>query len=126
MPRSDVHAAHAPHTPLDDEIVDAITGTMQALTAGSRVRLLYAMLDGERPVGALAELAGLTPTAASQQLRVLRHLGLVSARRDGQSVGYRLYDDHLATLLREIHHHAEHALRGWESPPERRTTRAVK
>ena len=116
MPKSHVHAAHQAGGPLDDAIVDTIASTMQALTTQSRVRLLYALLDGERAVGELADLAGLSPAATSQQLRVLRHLGLVSARRAGQSVRYRLYDEHLATLLREIVNHAEHAFRGWEAP----------
>jgi DNA-binding transcriptional ArsR family regulator len=82
---------------------------MQALATPSRVRLLYLLLEAERPVGELAQSAGLTPAAASQQLRILRHLGLVSSRRDGQSVHYRLHDEHVAGLLDEIRNHAEHA-----------------
>ena len=67
------------------------------LSAPSRLRLLYALRDGEAGVGELAELAGLTPSAASQQLRILRHLRLVATRREGRSILYRLHDGHVAS-----------------------------
>lgn len=85
-----------------------------ALSNPTRVALLYALrAGGESPVGELAERTGVTPSAASQQLRILRHLRLVIARREGRSVLYSLHDDHVAALLDEIRNHAEHALRGW-------------
>jgi ArsR family transcriptional regulator, nickel/cobalt-responsive transcriptional repressor len=113
MPASSVHAAHQAGARLEDSAAAAIAETMQALTATSRVRLLYALRDGERTVGALADAAGMTPAAASQQLRVLRHLKLVIARRERQSMLYRLHDEHVISLLDEIRNHAEHAARGW-------------
>lgn len=116
MPDSHVHAAHQAGASLDDGAVSAISETMQALTTPSRVRLLYALRDGEYTVGALAQAAGIAPAAASQQLRVLRHLKLVVARRKRQSMLYRLHDDHVASLLDEVRHHAEHAARGWAAP----------
>lgn len=116
MPESYVHAAHQAGVPLDEGAVSAIAETMQALTAPSRVRLLYALRDGERSVSALADSAGITPAAASQQLRVLRHLKLVVARRERQSMLYRLHDDHVVSLLDEVRHHAEHAALDWTAP----------
>ncbi len=94
----------------------SIAETMQALSAPSRVRLLYALRTGEMSVNELAAAAGITPAAASQQLRLLRHLHLVAARRERQSMLYRLHDDHIAALLDEVRNHAEHASRGWSSP----------
>jgi ArsR family transcriptional regulator, nickel/cobalt-responsive transcriptional repressor len=115
VPESGIHAAHLAGTRLEDDAVAAIAETMQALTTPSRVRLLFALREGECTVGALAAAAGITPAAASQQLRVLRHLKLVVARREGQSMLYRLHDDHVVSLLDEVRHHAEHAARGWAS-----------
>ena len=116
MPDSHVHAAHQAGAPPDERAAHAIAETMQALTATSRVRLLYALRDGEHAVGELARAAEITPAAASQQLRVLRHLKLVVARRERQSMLYRLHDDHVASLLDEVRHHAEHAARDWAAP----------
>lgn len=116
MPKSNVHTHHQGGSLPDVAVLESITATMPAFAASSRVCLLYALTDGERTVGELATIAAMTPAGASQQLRVLRNLKLVTARREGKSVHYRLYDDHVGTLLEEIRHHAEHALRGWATP----------
>jgi DNA-binding transcriptional ArsR family regulator len=87
----------------------AIAELMQALAAPSRVRLLYALRDGEAGVNELAVRAGITSSGASQQLRVLRHLHFVTTRRDGRAVIYRLHDDHVASLLDEVRNHLDHA-----------------
>jgi len=115
VPESDVHA-RARREDLVDEEVAAIAEVVHALAAPSRVRLLYALRDGELAVGELAGRTGLHPSAASQQLRVLRHLRLVATRRDGRSILYRLHDAHVASLLDEVRHHVEHARLGWTSP----------
>jgi DNA-binding transcriptional ArsR family regulator len=77
------------------------------------------------PVGELAESASVTVSAASQQLRILRHLRFVVARKEGRSVLYALHDDHVAFLLDEVRDHAEHARLGWASRPVRRTGRVA-
>lgn len=118
MPESHVHAAHQANAPIGALAVESITERMHALSTGSRVRILYALLEGERTVGELAAAAELTSAATSQQLRILRHLKLVVSRREGQSVHYRLHDAHVAALLDEVRHHVEHASRDWASPSE--------
>ena len=116
MPRSHVHAEHRQREPVDEEVGEAIAQTMQALATASRVRLLYALREGEQSVGELAEASRLAPAATSQQLRILRHLKLVVARREGQAVRYCLHDDHVGVPLDEIRNHVEHAIHGWASP----------
>ena len=116
MPNSDVHASHQAGSLPDPAVLGTITETMSAFAASSRVSLLFALTGTERTVGDLAGLVETTPAAVSQQLRILRNLKLVAARREGKSVSYRLYDGHVEALLEEIRHHAEHALRGWTTP----------
>ena len=48
-----------------------------------------------------AKLLGMTQSAVSHQLRVLKQARLIKARRDGKTVFYSLADDHVATLLRQ-------------------------
>ena len=48
----------------------------------------------------------------SHQLRVLRHLGLVTGQRDGRQVVYELHDDHVAELLDQVVAHVEHVRLG--------------
>lgn len=116
MPDSKAHAEHGGAGPLSEEEARTIAEVIGALSNPSRVTLLYALREGgESPVGELAERAGVTPSAASQQLRILRHLRLVVAKRSGRSVHYSLHDHHVAALLDEVRNHAEHALRGWSN-----------
>ncbi len=64
---------------------------------------------GEPSAGDLAKAVGMTASATSHQLRVLRDLGLVRRRRDGRQVFYVLADDHLGVLLKESLYHVDHA-----------------
>lgn len=94
--------------PLGSEEADALAEAMRAFGTGSRLRLLWAMLSGESSVEELSQAAGLTPSAASQQLRLLRQARLVTVRREGRRAYYRLHDHHLVDLLAAIRHHREH------------------
>ena len=90
---------------------------MQALAAPSRVRILSRLAAGACPVGALARDVGMEQSAVSQQLRVLRHLGLVVGERDGRQIIYALYDDHVRALLSEAVSHTEHLRLGLAARP---------
>jgi DNA-binding transcriptional ArsR family regulator len=116
MPEAGVHAGARAQEAIEEREVLAIAELMQALSAPSRLRLLYALRDGEAGVGDLAEMTGITPSAASQQLRILRHLRFVATRRDGRSILYRLHDGHVGVLLAEARNHFEHVARGWTDP----------
>lgn len=68
---------------------------------GTRVRILYVLLTAEVCVCDIARLLGMTQSAVSHQLRVLKQAHLIRARRDGKTIFYSLADDHVATLLRQ-------------------------
>lgn len=70
-----------------------------ALGDPTRVRLLAALAVGALCVCDLAAALGMTQSAISHQLRLLRALGLVRARREGKLVWYALDDDHVRDLL---------------------------
>jgi ArsR family transcriptional regulator, nickel/cobalt-responsive transcriptional repressor len=124
VPDATRHADLRGDDPVAEDEAVAIAELMQALAAPSRVRLLYALRAGEAGVSELAERADVTPSAASQQLRILRHLRFVTTRRDGRSILYRLHDGHVAALLDEVRNHLDHAALGWTAPAARRTTPA--
>ena len=124
VPDPAIHAHLHFEGPVGEAEAVAIAELMQALAAPSRVRLLYALRDGEAGVNELAERAGVTPSAASQQLRILRHLRFVATRRDGRSILYRLHDGHVGALLDEVRNHLDHAARGWSAPSPRERARA--
>ena len=81
----------------------------RALAAPARLELLELLAQTERSVEVLAELAGLSVANTSQHLRVLRRSGLVTSRRDGQFVRYRLPGPEPIRLLATLHAMAAHS-----------------
>ncbi len=102
---------------LSSETARSVAETMQALATPSRVRILSRLGAGACSVGELAREIGMGQPAVSQQLRVLRHLGLVVGERDGRQVIYALHDDHVRALLTEAVSHTEHLRLGLASSP---------
>jgi len=70
-----------------------------ALSDASRVRIISLLLDGEMSVSALADKLDMTESAVSHQLRGLRQMHLVRARKSGRQVFYALDDDHVSRLF---------------------------
>jgi DNA-binding transcriptional ArsR family regulator len=95
----------------------SVAETMHALATPSRVRILSRLGAGPCSVGELAREVGMEQPAVSQQLRVLRHLGLVVGERDGRQVIYALHDEHVGALLGEAISHTEHLRLGLASRP---------
>lgn len=87
--------------------VDALAETFRALGDPTRVRVLDALSHGELCVCDLAQLIGLSQSATSHQLRLLRALRLVRSRRAGRMVFYTLDDRHIVTLFRQGLRHVE-------------------
>jgi len=98
---------------LDAATAREVAQTMQALATPSRVRILGRLRRSACSVGELAEAVEMERSAVSQQLRVLRHLGLVVGERRGRSVVYALHDSHVADLLDQAVFHIEHVRLGY-------------
>jgi DNA-binding transcriptional ArsR family regulator len=74
----------------------------------SRIRILFALLDHELFVNELADLLGMSQSAVSHQLRILRQHGLVKIRKDGKTSLYSLDDDHVYRILTQGLEHISH------------------
>ncbi len=83
----------------------AIAETFRALGDPTRARLVHALALNERTVNELSEIAGVTASAVSHQLRVLRNMGLVRFRREGQRAYYCLDDPHIERIFHEARRH---------------------
>jgi ArsR family transcriptional regulator len=95
----------------------ALAEVAKALGHEHRIELIEQLAQGPRSVEALAERVGLAVANASQHLQQLRRAGLVSTRRDGKRVVYRLADDaetDIVSLLGALRHVAEHAVESME------------
>ena len=65
----------------------------------TRIKILFVLLDNEMPVNAIADALGMTQSAVSHQLRILKTNGLVKFARDGKSLTYSLADAHVHSIL---------------------------
>lgn len=92
-----------------DEQAHLAAESFRMLADPTRIKLLWALLQGESSVNCLAELVGASPTTVSQHLAKLRLAGLVRGRRQGTFVYYTAADEHVRALLAEALFHAEHA-----------------
>jgi ArsR family transcriptional regulator len=92
---------------LPDRTVAALSDTFRVLGDPTRVRILDALSAGELCVCDIAELAGISESAVSHQLRLLRGMRLVRPRRAGRLVYYALDDHHIIDLLRLASTHVE-------------------
>jgi DNA-binding transcriptional ArsR family regulator len=92
---------------VDLPTADVLAETFRLLGDATRVRVLDALASGELCVCDLAALLGHTVSAVSHQLRLLRSVRLVRARRDGRMVFYSLDDHHIIGLLSQARRHVE-------------------
>ena len=92
---------------LPEESVQALADTFKVLGDGTRVRILDAISRTELCVCDIARAVGLSESAVSHQLRLLRGMRLVRPRRDGRMVFYTLDDDHIVKLFEQGLRHVE-------------------
>ena len=81
---------------------DDACGLLKALANPHRLMIVCALIGGEQSVGALAQTLGVRETLASQHLGLLRRDGLVSARRDGQTIYYALQGGQARALVETL------------------------
>jgi DNA-binding transcriptional ArsR family regulator len=92
---------------LTPRTVEALAETFRVLGDPTRVRILDALSSGELCVCDIASLVGISESAASHQLRLLRGMRLVRPRRAGRQVYYAVDDHHILELLKQAMTHVE-------------------
>lgn len=92
---------------ISDSVAQRLAETFDVLGDPTRMRIIYALLKEELCVCDLSALLGMSQSAISHQLRVLRNLRLVKFRKDGKIVFYSLDDGHIQNLLSEGLAHVE-------------------
>jgi DNA-binding transcriptional ArsR family regulator len=92
---------------LPEWIVECLSRLFSSIADPTRIRIVHALTDKQRlSVTELANHTGLSISAISHQLRLLRDRSLLQASREGRSVFYSLADDHLRALFRTGVQHA--------------------
>jgi len=90
---------------IPDDMLITLAETFSALADSNRMKILFSLATADLCVCDLASVVGVSESAISQHLRVLRSLRWVKGRRDGRLVYYSLEDQHVRDLLRmELEH----------------------
>ena len=83
----------------DDETLYDLAELFKIFGDSTRIKILYALFEAELCVCDIAQLLGLSQSAVSHQLRVLKASRLVKPRREGKTVFYALDDDHVRKII---------------------------
>lgn len=112
----DVTVYHAAHTdviekieammPKEEQMYD-LAELFKVFGDSTRIKLLFVLFEAEVCVCDLAQVLGMTTSAISHQLRVLKQSKLVKSRRFGKTIFYSLADEHVRTILGQGMDHVE-------------------
>jgi len=83
----------------DEELLYDLAELYKIFGDSTRIKILYVLFEAELCVCDIAELLGMTQSAISHQLRVLKQSKLVKFRREGKTMYYSLADDHVRTII---------------------------
>lgn len=88
----------AAHMPSEERLYE-LADLYKVFGDSTRIKIMYSLFEKELCVCDIAELLGMSMSAISHQLRVLKQTKLVKFRKEGRSVLYSLADDHVKTIL---------------------------
>ena len=92
--------------PPQEELLD-LADFFKVFGDGTRPKILYVLLSTEMCVYDIAAVLGMSQSAISHQLRVLKQMALVKNRREGKTIFYSLADSHIVTILSQGLDHIE-------------------
>ncbi len=90
----------------ENEFID-LADLFKMFADSTRVKILYALHDGEHSVTEICDSIDMSQSAVSHQLKLLKSSKLISARREGKSMIYSLADDHVRTIIAMGKEHIE-------------------
>ena len=82
----------------DERILYQLSQVLDAMGDLNRIKIIASLCENEMCVCDIANVLSMSHSAVSHQLRVLRHTGIVSARKEGKTVYYRLADEHIRDI----------------------------
>ena len=91
----------------DEELIYDLADLFKIFADSTRIRILYALFQAELSVTDICEELGMSISAVSHQLRLLKQAKLVSCRRAGRQAYYALADDHVKTIIGMAKEHIE-------------------
>jgi DNA-binding transcriptional ArsR family regulator len=90
------------HVIASDELLSRIAEVLKAMADPTRLKILHSLHHGERCVSDILRIVGGSQANVSKHLSVLKRAGLVDCRRDGLNVYYRIIDEGVFTICRNV------------------------
>lgn len=84
------------------EMTDRLSEVFKVFGDGTRIRIMWVLFEREACVYDIAEAVGMTQSAVSHQLRVLKQARLVKAKRVGKNTFYSLDDEHVKRIIEQV------------------------
>lgn len=103
---ADLVKRYMDEAPDDNELAD-LAELFKVFGDSTRIRILYVLFEEEVCVCDIAEILGMTQSAISHQLKILKINRLIKSRRDGKQILYSLADDHVRTIIAMGREHIE-------------------
>ncbi|MCI8285176.1 MAG: winged helix-turn-helix transcriptional regulator [Firmicutes bacterium] len=97
---------------LDKDTFAEMVELFKAFSDNTRLRILFALSESELCVCDISELLGMSQSAISHQLRVLKSTDLVKFEKRGKQVYYSLDDDHVRRIFKQAFEHVKHKRTG--------------
>lgn len=91
----------------EDELIYDLAEFFKVFADSTRMKIIYALMEGELCVCDIAAIAQTTQSAISHQLRILKQSKLVKFRKDGKIIYYSLDDEHIAEIVKKGREHIE-------------------
>ena len=91
----------------DEDAVYEVAELFKVFGDTTRMKILYVLFEQELCVSDMAEVLGISQSAISHQLRLIKSARLIKSRREGKTVFYSLADDHVTTIIGMAKEHLE-------------------
>lgn len=92
---------------ISEKEINALSDVFKVFGDGTRLKILWVLFDSELCVFDISEKLGMSQSAISHQLRILKQARLVKARREGKNTFYSLDDEHVKRIIEQVMIHVE-------------------
>ncbi|MCQ2798910.1 MAG: metalloregulator ArsR/SmtB family transcription factor [Bacilli bacterium] len=89
----------------DNKVLDKMESLLNVASDFTRLKILYSISDTEKSVSDIIKEVGASQSLVSHQIKVLKKANLVTSRKEGTRVFYKLADEHIVQLLNVVYEH---------------------
>lgn len=90
------------------ELLRHVAEFFNVLSDETRLKIINSLMDNEKTVSEIVQSVGISQSAVSHQLRLLRQFGIVKYKKVGKHVYYSLDDEHVEKVISQAFEHIEH------------------